>query len=735
MKLYKNIFFYLLLLPVVMACSSDPVDTTGTIAGIVKDAVTNANLQGATVTLEGGNSVITGIDGRYQFNDVEMGTYKVSVSRNDYLPDERTVLVKVGEISNLDFSLRPAGSSLEVAPLMLDFGASDTNLTIDIKNVGQATLHWQIVENIPWLSCTPSSGTVYSGRQTTVTLTINKTGLSKGQYSETFLVTTTDGGSQSIHISMSVAGGNASLPQVSMLGVDGVTDVAASFSGTLTSIGTARVTSHGFCWSREQHPTLQQGEHRDLGATDEPKNFSYSVANLSPNTTYYVRAYATNAEGTVYSSKEERFTTNSTPQRPQVETGSASQVTLSSAVVAGNILDLGHESGIIQHGHVWSSETKEPTTDYSKTELGVKTQTGSFSSTLTNLKPGTTYYVRAYARNQYGISYGNTISFTTAVGEVKLTTSAVSDIDYNKATCGGRITELQGNTIKERGICWSTASNPTLAYSHAASTDKTDNFSAQMTGLSEKTTYHVRAYVTAATGMTYYGQDVQFVTSKEIRLPEASATVVSDIGVDNANLRASVVDNGAGTISDAGFCFSTTPNPTIANNKKSCGVQTGAYSILLSGLQENTHYYVRAYVVNERGTGYGEQAEFTTLAISLPTLSAVSVSNITYKSASFATTVTSTGNGTIKRTGFCYATTHNPTISDQVLSCGTNTTLQATASTLAASTTYYVRAFAENEKGIAYSQEVAVTTKEKPDDTSIGIDDYSDDHSWNVKRK
>lgn len=733
MKFYRYLFFFIL--PVFLACSSDPVDTTGTIAGIVKDAVTNANLQGATVTLEGGSSVITGVDGRYQFNDVEMGTYKVSVSRNDYLPDERTVLVKVGEISNLDFSLRPAGSSLEVTPLMLDFGASDVSLTIDIKNVGQATMKWQIVEDIDWLSCQPSSGSTYSGRQTTVALSVNRSGLQKGPYSGTILVTSTDGGSKSVHVSMSVSGSGVSLPQVSLLGVDGITDVAASFSGTIVSVGTSRVTSHGFCWSQSPHPSLEQGNHRDLGATDEPCNFSYSVSGLSPNKTYYVRAYATNAEGTVYSSQEEQFTTKAATGRPQVETGAASQVTSTGAQVAGNILDLGHEAGITQHGHVWSSETKEPTVEYAKTELGAKRQTGSFASALTNLRPGTVYYVRAYARNQYGISYGNTVQFTTAVGKVQLTTKAVSSIEYNRAIGGGRITDLQGNSIKECGLCWNTSANPTLAHYHAASADKVNDFTVQLTGLTEQTTYHVRAYVTAASGETYYGQDVEFTTAKEIRVPQASATTVSGVTVSSATLKASVVSDGAGKISDAGFCYATTPNPTIAGSKKSCGVQTGAFTTTLSGLQENTHYYVRAYVINERGTGYGEQVEFTTLALTPPALSAVTVSDVTYKSAAFAASVTSVGNGTLKRAGFCYATHHDPTVADQVLNCGATTTLQSTASALTPATTYYVRAFAENEKGIAYSAEVTLVTKAKPDDTTIDIDDYPDDHSWNVKRR
>lgn len=634
MKKAITLFFIPFLALLFTACPVDPVDTTGNVTGIIKDANTNANLQGVSVTLSpSGKTTITGSDGSYQFMDIEQGTYKVSVSKANYQPDEKTVTVRVNETSNLDFSLRPAGSALEVTPLTLDFGDTDTNLSFDIKNTGQATMTWQVTEDVTWLSCTPASGSIPAGKMSSVIVTIDRSTLTKGTYTNTLVVTSNDGGSQTVRFTVTVSGTTSSLPQVAIIGVDGVTDVAATFIGTLTSIGSSRVTAHGFCWSTQQQPTLQQGQHKDLGQTDEPKTqFSYGVPNLSPNTTYYVRAYATNAEGTVYSSREERFTTTTTPQKPDVETGAVTQITSSTAVVAGNILALGHDSGITEHGHVWSATVKQPTIDYDHTSLGATKQTGGFSSNLTKLKPNTIYYVCAYARNQYGMSYGDVVQFTTQRAEVKLTTNSVTNIIHNEATCGGRITDLGGNTISERGVCWNTSVNPTIAHSHSASTEKTDNFNVRLTNLTEKTTYHVRAYVVTETGETYYGQDVQFQTTQIITLPE---------------------------------------------------------------------------------------------------LSEVSVTSVTYKKATFTAKITSLGNGTIKRSGFCYSTEHNPTINNTSISCGTASDLQATASSLKPKTTYYVRAYAENEKGITYSEEKNFTTLEKPEDGDIQREEWGDDDNWN----
>ena len=65
-----------------------------------------------------------------------------------------------------------------------------------------------------------------------------------------------------------------------------------------------------------------------------------------------------------------------------------------------------------QHGHVWST-SQDPTTSDSKTELGAKPQTGNFTSDITDLTPSTTYYIKAYAINVTGTSYGSQVSIVT----------------------------------------------------------------------------------------------------------------------------------------------------------------------------------------------------------------------------------------------------------------------------------------------------------------------------------
>ena len=729
----SKIFHYLLFMAVVLTgCEPDPVDTTGSISGTIRDAIDNTPLQGASITLSpSGRSSVTGNDGHYQFLDVEFGNYTIGISKANYESTSHSTIVQVGQNTTLDFTLRRANSVLAVSPLTLDLGDTDTNYSFDILNTGKATMKWQISENIEWLSCLPVSGEILAGQKGSVTVTVDRTGLSMGTYTNTLTVTSSDGGSQTIRVTMNVSSNNPSLPMVSLISVDGVTDVAATFSGEIISIGNSRVTAHGFCWSTLENPSLENGEHKDLGVAESSKTFFYAASNLKPNQHYYVRAYATNAAGTIYSSKQLDFTTTSVQGKPTVETGAITELTANSVKVAGSVTDLGCVEGITQYGHIWSDVSNEPTyVEGSKTQTGMgeMKQTNSFTSTLSELRPNTKYNVRAYAINKYGISYGEVLSLTTLRSAVKLETKSATDKTHNEATCGGRITDKGGHTIIERGVCWSTSTNPTIDNSHAESTDNTDDFNVRLTNLSETTDYYARAYVKTESGEIFYGQQTSFKTTKEILLAEVSSTAVTEIKAYSVKASASVISNGGGKISDSGFCYSTSPSPTIEDNKNSKGKATANLSSTISNLQENTHYFIRAYVTNERGTNYGEQSEFITLEVSLPTLSAVSVSDVTFKAATFNANVTSLGNGTLTRSGFCFSTSHHPTIDDSVLSCDVKQSLTASTTSLSTETTYYVRAFAENEKGIAYSEELSFTTS---DGGNIQLEGWDEDNNWN----
>jgi hypothetical protein len=135
------------------------------------------------------------------------------------------------------------------------------------------------------------------------------------------------------------------------------------------------------------------------------------MTGLSPNTTYHVRAYATNAAGTVYGN-DVSFTTAG--QSPTVSTQAVTNITGTSATGNGNITDLG-DPFPTAHGVVWNL-TGAPTTADSATGEGAVSTTGAFTSSMTGLSPNTTYHVRAYATNAAGTVYGDEVSFATSGG-------------------------------------------------------------------------------------------------------------------------------------------------------------------------------------------------------------------------------------------------------------------------------------------------------------------------------
>jgi uncharacterized protein (TIGR02145 family) len=89
-----------------------------------------------------------------------------------------------------------------------------------------------------------------------------------------------------------------------------------------------------------------------------------------------------------------------------------------------------------------------------------------------------------------------------------------------------------------------------------------------------------------------------------------TTAAVSSITQTTAVSGGTISYQGAGAITARGICWSTSPNPTIANSTTSNGAGIGTFTSNLTGLVAGTTYYVRAYATNGSGTSYGNQVSF-----------------------------------------------------------------------------------------------------------------------------
>ena len=515
---------------------------------------------------------------------------------------------------------------------------------------------------------------------------------------------------------------SADLPSLSSIDVSDITPTSATFASTVTGHGGSVVSEVGFYYSTslEVNPEVSEKVSRPY-AKDA---FSLSVSGLQIYKKYYVKAYAINSAGTVFSSVVNFTTLSSTPV---VNTTTAFDITPSSAGLKGEVVT-DNGASITERGFVWMKGSGEPTEASDKLKVGGTT--GEFSATLTGLEPNQMYSFSSYATNANGTSYGEVMSFTTTPDAMTLTTASATSVTDVAASVGGSITYYGGNEVTEVGVCWSTGQTPAVSDSHKAASTVAKDFTVSLTGLTQHTTYYARSYAKAKSGVTYYGDAVSFTTLYTVVTPSASKTTVSSITVSSASLAASVTSDGHGTVTDAGFVYSTSANPTLSSSKKSCGAKTGSFSAQLTGLEEGATYYVRAYVTNEAGTGYGEEVRFTTSTITVPAVSAVTVGTVTFNSAAFTADVIALNNGTLTEVGFVYSKTQNPDLNSTKISCGKTASISGKAASLEATTTYYVRAFATNEKGTAYGPQTSFTTKEAPEQSDIDADDFKPETDW-----
>lgn len=303
--------------------------------------------------------------------------------------------------------------------------------------------------------------------------------------------------------------------------------------------------------------------------------------------------------------------------KPTVTTSTPSNVTTNSATCGGNVTSDGGAT-VTARGVCWSTSSN-PSVNGNHLQASTG-GTGSFTCIITGLSENTTYYVKAYATNSQGTAYGNLVPFTTTGGGSSATTPTVittqpSNPTNNSVTCGGNVTSDGGAAVTERGICYSTTQNPTTSSMTVTAGSGTGSFTCNITGLAASTTYYVKAYAINSVG-TAYGLEQSFTTNSggggSATHPTVTTATPFDIAINSAACGGNVTSDGGATVFERGICYSTSQNPTTSNYSVQSGSGTGSYTCYMTGLNQNTTYYVRAYAINSEGLAYGDQVSFTT---------------------------------------------------------------------------------------------------------------------------
>ncbi len=291
-----------------------------------------------------------------------------------------------------------------------------------------------------------------------------------------------------------------------------------------------------------------------------------------------------------------------------------------------------------------------------------------------------------------------------------ISTNEVTTINGTSATSGGNITSQGGSAVTARGVCWSTASKPTLVDSCTSNGTGTGTFTSFITGLTANTTHFVRAYATNTSG-TAFGNEMTFFTASDLFLPKITTAVTSDISPTAAVSGGSVSSDGGAPVTVKGVCWSTTANPTTTATCSSNGTGTGIFSSQISGLTSGLTYHVRAYATNAVGTAYGLDQNFSTSSAP-PTVLTTATSLLTNSSAVSGGNVTLGGGAAIIARGVCWSTSVNPATTDSCTTDGTGTgQFNSTLTGLTSGTSYHVRAYATNSNNVTtYGSDLTFTT-------------------------
>lgn len=376
-----------------------------------------------------------------------------------------------------------------------------------------------------------------------------------------------------------------------------VTETTVATCGQVTNEGGSELTAWGICYNTIGNPTISG--NLVSGGPDPLAGFSAYLSSLTPNTTYYYRAYASNSGATSYGA-EYSFTTLADETIPAVVTASISGLTETSATSGGSITSDGG-SNIVVKGIEYSTNAS-----FSSGVLSVPAGEGSssFTSIMNSLSACTTYYARAFAANSNGTGYGNIVTFTTNCSCTLPSFSAAycSNPTSNSISVGATISSDGGCNITNRGFQYSTDPLFNSIAGSVSVGSGSGSYSTTITGLACGNTYFFRPFATNSAG-TYYANSLvgSGCTTAPTSTPDGNQISFPYLG--NPIQVTTAFTNSGCNLTERGVVWSTAPNPTISDNKYVSSSNAEGSQTYTISITPGT-YYFSAYAINNQGVTY-----------------------------------------------------------------------------------------------------------------------------------
>lgn len=341
-------------------------------------------------------------------------TISVYLNRKELTEDnvyttEIIVKTKNGGATRIRVSAQKKGPILSADPGSLDFGSAESEKTLLIKNLSEeGTINFKAKGTESWITLENAEGTISKTDVATIKVRVNRLNLPAGAYNGSIIISS-NRNTVTVPVSINVLGKQR--PEVGNIQSSEIKHTSFNVSAYIASVGSAAVTSYGFCWSKDKTQPTTADNKNNFGGTTVAKSFNSTITGLLPKTAYYVRAYAINEEGISYSDPLQ-IETLAPPTYPVVRTLAPVKVESDMATIKGSIDDLG-DGYVTSYGFCYSTSNPNPTLSDKSKSIGSSTNRGEFEGEITGLMGKTTYFVRAYATNSLGTAYGGTIQITT----------------------------------------------------------------------------------------------------------------------------------------------------------------------------------------------------------------------------------------------------------------------------------------------------------------------------------